>query len=51
MERIDLRRGGRKHHLLCVLCMGNCSKEWEKGIGTSSTRGVFSWGGEEEGES
>lgn len=43
MERIDLS-GGRKHNLLYVLCMGNCSKEWEKGIGMGRMRGVFSWG-------
>lgn len=55
MKKVDLS-GGRKHHLFYVLCMGNCSKEWEKGIGTGRRRGVFGWGlgwcgGEEEGES
>lgn len=55
MERIDLSEG-KKYHLLYVLCMGNCSKEWEKGIGMGRMRGVFGWdsgwwGGEEEGKS
>lgn len=37
----DRSEGGRKHHLLSVLCMGNCSKEWEKGIGMGRMRGVL----------
>lgn len=50
------RSGGRKHHFLCVLCMGNGIKEGEKGIGTGRRRGGFGWGlgwwgGEEEGKS